>query len=635
MTEENNTKRVVMIVVENEGQFLPLLSGGYKLAVARNEKLLVLVMTKLDQRPDWLNIPDRYDKQRIEEHLISSYAPRYQIRDLINRRSPVLIAFFSDVKSTEERFLTSEALEPLLYQVRCPLAIVRAPAGVEQTWERTKVLLPFRNDNNSRFALDVSLEINPNAQLTVASVVPEPADDADRQAQEQEFLAALAPWKNDERVTPRLLRGEDTAELWLGEAAGHDSILFGVGRGNVFIRALFGDSQATIMDEETHALLSRTDKPVVMARQYQGWFAATLSSLLSASGRFTPTMSREDRVDAYRQIRRAARPTQDFFITMGLSAGVAALGLILNSPAVIIGAMLIAPLMSSIIGMGLAIVQGDLRFLLSSTAATLRGIAIAVAVGWLIGIFYLDIHGTEEMLSRTGPTLLDLLVAVLSGTAAAYALCRKDMSASLPGVAIAVALVPPVATLGLFIGMAEPALAYGALLLFLTNMVAIVISSGIVFSLLGFKPIKIQGKHDKRIRVFLRSFLVTGLLVLLVSVHLTILTVEEIVESNIENKVEIVLTRYFDERDELSLVDWSIDEDDKIRPIITVHVGAEHIISRGEIADLADEIAITLEANTEVTFIQTPACTVLCKARMAEYGEEQDAEQRSVEENDR
>ena len=166
-------------------------------------------------------------------------------------------------------------------------------------------------------------------------------------------------------------------------------------------------------------------------------------------------------------------------------------------------------------------------------------------------------------------------------------------------------------------------------------MFTIVISSGIVFSLLGFKPIKIQGKHDKRIRVFLRSFLVAGLLVLLVSVHLTILTVEEIVESNIENKVEIVLTRYFDERDELSLVDWSIDEDDKIRPIITVHVGAEHIISRGEIADLADEIAITLEANTEVTFIQTPAFTVLSTARMAEDGEEQEAEQRSGEETDR
>jgi len=389
------------------------------------------------------------------------------------------------------------------------------------------------------------------------------------------------------------------------------------------------------MDKETHALLKRADKPIVIVRQYQGWFAAALSRLLSTSDRLTPTMSRADRVDAYRQIRRAARPTQDFFITMGLSSGVAALGLILNSPAVIIGAMLIAPLMSSIIGMGLAIVQGDLRFLLSSTAATLRGIAIAVAVGWFIGIFYLDLQGTEEMLSRTGPTLLDLLVAVLSGIAAAYALCRKDMSASLPGVAIAVALVPPVATLGLFIGMAEPALAYGALLLFLANMVAIVISSGIVFALLGFKPRKFQGKHDKRMRVFFRSFLVAGLLVLLVTVHLTILTVQEIVESNIENKVETVLTRYFGERDELSLIEWNIDEDNKTRPIITVQVGAEDIISRDEIADLADEIAIALEANTEVTFIQTPAFTVLSTARMAADGEEPEADRQSGEATDR
>ena len=290
-----------------------------------------------------------------------------------------------------------------------------------------------------------------------------------------------------------------------------------------------------------------------------------------------------------------------------MSAGIASLDLVLDSPAVIIGAMLIAPLMSAIIGMGLAIVQGDLRFLLSATGATLRGALIAVATGLVIGLFYLDQTGTGEMLGRTQPTLMDLLVAVLSGVAATYALCRKNVSASLPRVAIAVALVPPLATVGLFLGMREFALAYGALLLFLTNLAAIVFSSGMVFAMLGCKPLRAQDQRAAQLDVFQKSFLVTSLLVLYIFTHLSVLSIEEIAESNIENTVELELQIYLEKDHGLKLISWSVDDNDKGQPRVSVHVASELNRPRSEVVD---KIARALESRVEIILMQAPAHSV-------------------------
>lgn len=613
----NNT-RCVMIVVKNEIDFLPLLSTGYRLARTRNEVLLLAVISENGDRPRWLRIPERYDRQKIEEQVIRAGNARKPIVDMTRARRPALVAFRGEDESPN---LLGGDLDPLLHHIKCPVVIFKGVAGIEAEDGQSHVFLPFSGDNSSRFALDIVLKLNPNARVTVAAVAPEPVDADDRRAQEEELRSALGIWKEDHRVTTMILRGDDPAGIWLAEAEKYDGILLGASRGNVLLRAMLGEIHSTMLDEQSLELLGQTSKPVAIVRQYQGWLGATLSRLFGIGDRLMPTMDVEDRVDTYRQIRRAARPRQDFFIMMALSGGIAALGLILDSPAVIIGAMLIAPLMSSIIGMGLAIIQGDLRFLWTSLGATLRGIALVVFIGGLIGVFYLERHGTGEMLSRTGPTLLDLLVAILSGFAAAYALCRKELSATLPGVAIAVALVPPLATLGLFLGMLEPALAYGALLLFLTNLFAIVVSSSMVFSMVGFRPIQLQDKHGRRIRVFRRGSLAAGIFALLVTSHLTLLSVEEIQESTMEYTIESVLIRYFDKMDELALIDWEVDDHDKSHPLITVQIGAEKLVSRGEISDLADEVAMALESNVEVTLIQTPKFTVLSTARAADESE--------------
>jgi uncharacterized hydrophobic protein (TIGR00271 family) len=175
---------------------------------------------------------------------------------------------------------------------------------------------------------------------------------------------------------------------------------------------------------------------------------------------------------------------------MVLSVLLALTGLYANSAPVIIGAMVLAPLMSPVVSlaMGLArtepsLIQGSLRTLAIGVA---WGLACGIVLAWIMP---LEIP-TAEMKVRMSPTLLDLLVAVVSGIAGAYAHAKEDIAKGLAGVAIAVALVPPLSVAGIGLGWADWSMAGGALLLLITNLVGIALAGSATFLVLGFAPFK-------------------------------------------------------------------------------------------------------------------------------------------------
>ena len=177
-----------------------------------------------------------------------------------------------------------------------------------------------------------------------------------------------------------------------------------------------------------------------------------------------------------------------FTLMMSMAVIVAIMGLSANSPALVIGAMLIAPLMTPVLGIAasIAMALGDAaaRAALVVTCATLGAIVAGyVIAGWLPGELL-----TNEVLARTAPDARDLVVALAAGLAGSYATARPDVSSSLPGVAIAVALVPPLAVVGITLRAGEGDLAVGALLLYATNLAAIITVSTVVFVLTGFVP---------------------------------------------------------------------------------------------------------------------------------------------------
>ena len=188
---------------------------------------------------------------------------------------------------------------------------------------------------------------------------------------------------------------------------------------------------------------------------------------------------------------------------LALSVVIAVLGLSLDSDAVIIGAMLIAPLMTPVIGTAAALVMGWPRRLAQAALAVLAGSAGAVGISFaLVSVLPAGSQVlTPAVLSRTSPDLRDLAVALAAGAAGAYATAREDVSAALPGVAVAVALVPPLAASGFTLAIGREDLAAGALLLFAANLVAIVLIGSVVLLASGFVPPGRRKAVSGRIRI--------------------------------------------------------------------------------------------------------------------------------------
>ena len=208
-------------------------------------------------------------------------------------------------------------------------------------------------------------------------------------------------------------------------------------------------------------------------------------------------LNRNRRKEIITEIRTAASPGFDYFFLVVLSAAIATLGLINDSPAVIIGAMVVAPLMSPILGVGLGSITADGKLTRNSVSALIRGAIIAILLSTLLTLtnIYLPFVPSlldipHEILSRTQPTANDLIIALAGGLAAAYALSQPNLSAALPGVAIATALMPPLCTIGVGLALGRWDIAGGASLLFLTNAVTIAFASSLVFFLEGFSPRK-------------------------------------------------------------------------------------------------------------------------------------------------
>lgn len=183
---------------------------------------------------------------------------------------------------------------------------------------------------------------------------------------------------------------------------------------------------------------------------------------------------------------RGALPSWNYYLLLGCSGVIAALGLLANSAATIIGAMIVAPMMGPITAIGFAFAVNNRRMLKRSSFTLLTGILLTVVIALLLTRFIGISSLGSEIQGRVKPTLLDLGVALAAGAAGAFARSRRGIADALPGVAIAVALVPPLGVVGIGLGLADLQVAYGATILFLTNLVGIIFSSTVIFILLQY-----------------------------------------------------------------------------------------------------------------------------------------------------
>lgn len=210
-----------------------------------------------------------------------------------------------------------------------------------------------------------------------------------------------------------------------------------------------------------------------------------------------------------------------FLIMLTLSGMIAIAGVLSDSTATVIGAMIIAPLGTPILGIAWGIVSGHLSLVLRSIMWVFVGLVIVIVLGLVFAVFVATPESLEtnsQVVGRISPSLMDLIAALATGFAGGFAMCRKDLSAVLPGVAIAISLVPPLGVVGVCVGQGLWESALGAFILFLSNVFALVIAGSIVFTMAGYaRDPESSPSANRR-----RAYIVVAVLAVIIAVPLAL-----------------------------------------------------------------------------------------------------------------
>ncbi|MGW8161852.1 MAG: TIGR00341 family protein [Desulfobulbales bacterium] len=281
--------------------------------------------------------------------------------------------------------------------------------------------------------------------------------------------------------------------------------------------------------------------------------------------------------DLFSALRVDARFGVIYLVLMLLSTILATTGLYLNSASVIIGAMLLAPLMAPIVSLAMGILRQDVWLMKKSIGTIVLGIILALMTAAVMTLFFTYKPVTGEMEARLSPTVLDLIVAITAGVAGAYTKSHKEILQSLAGVAIAVALVPPLAVAGIGIGRLDPEFFGQAFLLFSTNLVGIILAATFTFRVLGYSP-AVKSKRGIGVVFFLLTLISIPLYL---SYHQIVDTTTR--EKGWQEERFLVHGKY------LIIRKAQLSEYGK-RNILTVDILAREVLTRVDLAELKRKI---------------------------------------------
>ncbi len=302
----------------------------------------------------------------------------------------------------------------------------------------------------------------------------------------------------------------------------------------------------------------------------------------------------------------SSSPGIDYFILIILSCTIATFGLLTDSAAVIIGAMLVAPLMSPILSLSMASISGLSRLFRRSLLAVIQGAGTAILLSAVIAFFSyrlpfgLQAQLPGEVLARTSPSSIDLGIALAGGAAAAYALAHPRLTAALPGVAIATALMAPLCTVGIGIAFTEPSIILGALLLFITNMVAISFAGIVTFALMGF------GARDlEKNNMLSQSLTISAVLVIAIGLLLAALTWNTISEAYVYNQANNVIIDSVTQYTQANLVELNVTAESDSKHInVTLRTTRE--LTNEEVINIRTELSDKLNSPVSLELVTIP-----------------------------
>ena len=282
---------------------------------------------------------------------------------------------------------------------------------------------------------------------------------------------------------------------------------------------------------------------------------------------------------------------QNYLVLIVSSCLIATFGLIINSTAVIIGAMIIAPLMLPLRGLPFAALEADLELLRKSFISIFVGSIIAVLSSSLVGLAIGFPSFGSEVASRTQPTLIDLLIAIVAGSISGYAKVRPAIGDAIPGTAISVALMPPLCVIGLTLSQGQWQLTRGAILLYLTNLIGITFACLIVYFLAGY-----AGSDEVGQKI---SWGISIFLVAILAIPLGISFWELLEQEKVKRSIHEAIISL--QRNDIKIVTNEVDFSEK-NPQILIEVKAIKYVSPSEVARIEQEIENRIGRSFKVTF---------------------------------
>jgi uncharacterized hydrophobic protein (TIGR00271 family) len=248
----------------------------------------------------------------------------------------------------------------------------------------------------------------------------------------------------------------------------------------------------------------------------------------------------------YEGAKRRAK-LERFAVLLFLSTVIATYGVIGDSTATVIGAMIIAPLMTPIMATSAALVMGDIERAGHACLLVITGVVGVISVAWISGVIHpgvISFTTNSQITARVSPSMIDLVVALASGVAGAFAMSRDDVADSLPGVAISIALVPPLAVVGISLSHGQWNDAWGALLLFSTNFLSILLAGGGTLAFLGLIA---ASTKELRADVRRRAFIYIAIGTMFVAIPLSITSFRVAQKSFVEYQTQSFALKWLDQ----------------------------------------------------------------------------------------
>ena len=543
----------VLLVIREEKYQQRLELFVVRVAAARADQAYIVHLSEGSSIPDVSDI--KWQDEQVKVTKIESSNPYRTIRQLEEVLNPQILILNDAVDSTEQ---TRKIINQAIDEVRCELMVVRMGDGEDYG---DKILVACSGGRHSKVALKLAYEME--GKGATAFYVEPDVDDVS----ETVGFSHIHRYLNRAGVPDGEMRCEvglanNVFEGIHNEVTKNEYglVMIGASGYSTVRKRLFGTVPEKLMRGEKgmSVCVVRAALPIksILSQKFE--------RLLHLN---VPQLKRDERVALFDDVEEKSRWSFDFAALMILATSIASFGLLSNSAAVVIGAMLVAPLMMPLLGGGLSLVQGNWPLWKRCQSAVLLGFLSALTIGAILGFIarVLDMPLTSELAARGEPSLLDLGIAFLSGVAASYCVARPKLGGALAGVAIAAALVPPIATTGICLVLGEFPVARGAALLFGTNVVAIVLGAAFNFYLAGIRGRKKAegGLWSQRFLIVL-TLVMAGLLVPLTSVLIERIAgpveIEEVLTERAEDfDLHILRVQRSKHLDGLPLIDITVE----------------------------------------------------------------------------